>query len=295
MSGKKNKIKITFNLLSQISFVIWAVTFLFFLFLVSSNYESSKILSNLIFPVILFGVLTFTLGFTFLFLSRADNKKSQKKETKKTTKNIENETPKKFLVILLALVILFSAGLYVRAEKIERNLRDVDFKPKITPTPYPTATPTVIPTKVEQKIKIAPTPTSIPQPKSIPSPAINKIPVFLVHNSRTVYCPQENVDAVKTASQKAKEEQEKASSCYIKNSNDLFDCYGKCTQAMDNRDCVNYWHIYASSFEECLSYNSQEYEKCNNDCRKWKEILDKTCSSNYYTDYINGLVESLCN
>lgn len=135
MSKKGKKIRITFSLLSQISFILWVVTFLFFLFLVSSNYESNKILSNLIFPVILFGVLTFTLGFTFLFLSKADNKKSQKKENKITTKNIENETPKKFLIILLALVILFSAFLYVRAEKNEKELRNKNFKSNLKPTP----------------------------------------------------------------------------------------------------------------------------------------------------------------
>jgi hypothetical protein len=71
-----------------------------------------------------------------------------KRESKKTIKAIKNETPKKFLTILLALTILFSAFLYVRAENIEKNLRNKDFKSNLQPAPtvlQPTPTPTTKP------------------------------------------------------------------------------------------------------------------------------------------------------
>ena len=67
--------------------------------------------------------------------------------TKRTIKNtIENEIPKKFLIILLALLILFSAYFYVRAENNEKNLKK-DFTSNLEPTPtaLPTPTPTTKP------------------------------------------------------------------------------------------------------------------------------------------------------
>lgn len=191
-------------------------------------------------------------------------------------------------------------GIYLAKDKLQSKppsvLKSEFEKSWATPTPTPEPTPTTKPTIKTPSLVPQPksTPSLAPQPKSMPSPVINKVPVFLVHNSLTVYCPEENVDAVKTASQRAKEEQDKSTSCYIKNRDELYSCYGRCTQTMDDKDCVNYWDIYAGSFDECLDNMGQEYQKCNDDCRSWKETLDKTCSSNYYTDYVNSLITSLC-
>ena len=139
---RKIKIKITFNLLSKISFLSWAVFVLLFIYLGSSESQSIKALSGFILPVILLGTLSFILGFVCLSLSRGKIKKIQKKESKEHIKIIENESPNKFLAILLALIILFSAFLYVKAENNEKNLKDKNFKSNLKPTPNKLLQPT---------------------------------------------------------------------------------------------------------------------------------------------------------
>jgi len=152
---KKTKTKITFSLLSKISFISWVVFVLIFVFLGSSESQSIKALSGFILPVIFLGSLSFILGFVCLSLSGDKNQKIQKKENKKLIKTTGDKSPNKFLAILLALIILFSAFLYVKAENNEKNLEDKNFKSNLKPTPT---------LKPRAKEYVAPTLTPDPDP-----------------------------------------------------------------------------------------------------------------------------------
>ncbi|MBM3205264.1 CAP domain-containing protein [Candidatus Shapirobacteria bacterium] len=132
----KSGTKITASSLSKIFFIFCALDVLFFISLVGWNYPNDVNLDS-IFSSILFGVITFIAGLTFLFLSISSNRKSHELKTKDTFKvnSSKDKTPHKFLTILLVLAILFMTALYVRAERLEREKRNIDFKSKTNPTP----------------------------------------------------------------------------------------------------------------------------------------------------------------
>jgi hypothetical protein len=209
--------------------------------------------------------------------------------TKKITKNIENETTKKFLTILLALVILFSAGLYVRAEKIERNLRNVDFKPAVTPTPLPTvkikAEPTIQPeqpAKTEIKESLVPiiTPTSVPL-----------VPVVL-RSGTTVYCRPEGAGAVKDADNAYYEGLQKYESCVNEarayNSEQLTTCRNFCNDSYTQcfNSCQNALNPDSDYCQGCLTRKTS----CFDDCTKTHSDVNlvKSCEA-YYSLQKNNL------
>jgi len=174
VNRKRNRVKKTFKLASKISFILWAISVLSFFIMISLDYSPKSVISKLISSATVIGGLTFIFGFTFWFLSKAktkleeDDKKISKKGTRKTNKTIENNVPKKFLTILLVLITLFSAVLYIRAEKIEKNLKNKDFV--ITPTstlipsqaPTPTAKPSVVPSKRNSIVETQPVLKKLP-------------------------------------------------------------------------------------------------------------------------------------
>lgn len=150
MDKKRNRSKITASLLSKISFAFWIIAVLSFILLTNSDYSPNDPISNAIFPVILFGALAFISGITFYFLSRSGGKESQRKERVLVDKSLN-----RFLVILLGLTILFAAGLYVRAENNEKELRNKDFKSNLEPTPtISQPTPTLKPVAREKVVPI---------------------------------------------------------------------------------------------------------------------------------------------
>lgn len=122
-----------------------------------------------------------------------------------------------------------------------------------------------------------------------------KVPVFLVHNSATVFCPEDNVDAVKAASQQAKDEQNKSGECLNKSSEYYSQCTGNCWDIYMSSTRCDYWEYSHDSFDSCLSYYSEQYRSCSDSCSRSQDLSDEACSSKYYTDYVNKLVNSLCN
>lgn len=122
-----------------------------------------------------------------------------------------------------------------------------------------------------------------------------KVPVFLVHNSATVFCPEDNVDAVKAASQQAKDEQNKSRDCLNKNSDYYSQCTSTCWDIYMSPTRCDYWEYSHDSFDSCLSYYSEQYRSCSDSCGRSQDLSDEACSSKYYTDYVNKLVNSLCN
>lgn len=90
-------------------------------------------------------------------ISNIDKKKINPKKKIKNDKAIKEDVPKRFLTILLGLAILFSTGLYTRAENMEKEIKNKEFKSNPTPTPtilQPSPTP-----KLKSKTKESITPT----------------------------------------------------------------------------------------------------------------------------------------
>jgi len=88
----------------------------------------------------------FFLAMIVFMIFEKNEKNTQKGKIKKPVRAMKSEFPKRFLTIFLGLTILFSAYLYVRAENIEKELRNKNFKSNLKPTPTASQpTPTLKP------------------------------------------------------------------------------------------------------------------------------------------------------
>lgn len=125
--------------------------------LATSNYQGFFFLTCVLLGFGFFLAMAFFITIDMAKKNKQKKKNKNKKADKKNIENKEDKGPKRFLTILLGLAILFSAGLYVRAENIEKERKNKDFKSAPTPTTI---------------LQLTPTPTTKPKVYVNPDPII---------------------------------------------------------------------------------------------------------------------------
>lgn len=197
-------------------------------------------------------------------------------------------------------------GIYLAKDRLQSkppSMLKSEFKeswetPK--PTPRLTPTPALSPKPAVKGVQLSPqTVVSSPQ-------VTKKLAVYLSYSGKTIYCPEENVQAVRDISKKISElyesEANYQSGCFknCENSIVLQNCYDQCS-AQHKEDYNACFYAYydlennPEDLETCKRQADQILETCDDNCLDHFKRCIEDCKPNYsQIDFLDSQINSLC-